>query len=220
MSANESKLLKLENGATVVLQVMKTANPVTKYNVASIVKELKFSDETYSQEYNKFSSFIASNTTLEQVEANAAKNGYTVRPIDDVTATAHGIANIRATRDALKWVFDEAKVGDLSQLYECGSNDHLLLVALTGINPEGYRSADKLKDELTEEVKADKKIQKILDSAKNMKSIADAQKMKDMLTPSSMCHSVLQPSLQQRVPLSPSSVLWQPRLPRVPLLVP
>ncbi len=181
MSANESKLLKLENGATVVLQVMKTANPVTKYNVASIVKELKFSDETYSQEYNKFSSFIASNTTLEQVEANAAKNGYTVRPIDDVTATAHGIANIRATRDALKWVFDEAKVGDLSQLYECGSNDHLLLVALTGINPEGYRSADKLKDELTEEVKADKKIQKILDSAKNVKSIADAQKMKDVV---------------------------------------
>ena len=181
MTANESKLLKLENGATVVLQVMKTANPVTKYNVASIVKELKFSDETYSQEYNKFSSFVAANTTLEQVEANASKNGYTVRPIDDVTSAAHGIANIRATRDALKWVFDDAKVGDLSQLYECGSNDHLLLVALTDINPEGYRSTDKLKDELTEEVKADKKIEKLYEAAKNVKNFADAQKIKDVV---------------------------------------
>lgn len=181
MSANETKKLKMENGATVILQVMKTANPVVKYNVASIVKELKFSDETYNKEYNKFSSFIAANTTMEQVEANAAKEGYTVRPINDVTAAAHGISNIRATRDALKWVFDEAKVGDLSQLYECGNNDHLLLVSLAGINTTGYRSTDKLKDELTSEVKSEKKIEKIYESAKNVKSIADAQKLANVV---------------------------------------
>lgn len=181
MNANETKKLKLENGSTVILQVLKTANPVTKYNVASVVKELKFSDETYSHEYNKFSSFVASNTTLEQIEANAAKNGYTVRPIDDVTTAAHGIAGIRATRDALKWVFDEAKVGDVSQLYECGTNDHLLLVALTGINEEGYRAQDKLKEVLTEEIKNDKKIEKLYESAKNVKSMADAQKLKDVV---------------------------------------
>ena len=181
MNAGETKKLKLENGSTVILQVMKTANPITKYNVAAVVKELKFSDETYSKEYNKFSSFVAENTSLDKIEANAAKNGYTVRPINDVTTSAHGIAGIRATRDALKWVFDEAKEGDISPLYECGSNDHLLLVALTGINKEGYRSQEKLKDDLTEVVKNEKKIAKIYESAKNVKSIAEAQKMKDVV---------------------------------------
>ena len=181
MSVNESKKLTLENGATVILQVMKTANPVTKYNVASVVKELKFSDETYNKEYNKFSSFVAANTTLEQIEANAAKEGYTVRPINDVTASAHGIANIRATREALKWVFDEAKVGNISQLYECGSNDHLLLVALTGINKEGYRSVEKLKEDLTNEIKKEKKIEKLFETAKSVKSMAEAQKLKDVV---------------------------------------
>lgn len=179
MNAGETKKLSLENGSTIILQVMKTANPVTKYNVASVVKELRFSDETYSKEYNKFSSFVAENTTLEQMEANAAKSGYTVRPIDDVTATAHGIAGIRATRDALKWVFDEAKVGDISQLYECGSNDHLLLVALTNINKEGYRSMEKMKEALTEEIKTDKKIDQIYEKAKAVKSMADAKNFKD-----------------------------------------
>lgn len=179
MSAGENRKLKLENGSTVILQVMKTANPVTKYNVASVVKELKFSDNTYNKEYNKFSSFVAANTTLEQLEANAPKQGYTVRPIDDVTTGAHGIANIRATRDALKWVFDEAKVGDISQLYECGNNDHLLLVALTGINKEGYRSQEKLKDMLTEEIKVEKKLDKIYEDAKKAKSIEDAKNFKD-----------------------------------------
>ena len=181
MSTGEVKKLKMENGATVILQVMKTANPVTKYNVAAVVKELKFSDDTYSKGYNKFSSFVAENKTLEQIEANAAKSGYTVRPINDVTCSAHGIANIRATREALKWVFDEAKVGDVSQLYECGSNDHLMIVALTGINEEGYRSEAKLKDMLTEEIKLEKKVAKLYESAKNVKSIAEAQKLKDVV---------------------------------------
>ena len=118
---------------------------------------------------------------MEQIEANAAKSGYTVRPINDVTCSAHGIANIRATREALKWVFDEAKVGDVSQLYECGSNDHLMIVALTGINEEGYRSEAKLKDMLTEEIKLEKKVAKLYESAKNVKSIAEAQKLKDVV---------------------------------------
>ncbi|MCH5175948.1 MAG: SurA N-terminal domain-containing protein [Prevotellaceae bacterium] len=181
LNAGEVKKLKLDNGATFVLQALKTANPITKYNVAIVLKELKFSDDTYSKEYNKFSSFIASNPTLADIEANAPKNGYVVRPIADVTAASHGIAGIRATRDALKWVFDDAKVGDVSQLYECGSNDHLLLVALTDINKVGYRSADKMKDYLTAQIKTEKKIEKLYDEAKNVKSIADAKKLKDVV---------------------------------------
>lgn len=175
MSAGETKKLKLENGNTVILQVMKTANPIAKYNVAAVVKELRFSDETYSSEYNKFSSFVASNTTVEAIEENAPKSGYTVRPLNDITSSAHGIAGIRSTRDALKWVFDEAKPGDISQLYECGSNDHLLLVILDGVNKEGYRSVEKLTEQITAELKNEKKLDKIYESVKNAKSIADAK---------------------------------------------
>lgn len=181
MNAGENKKLKLENGSTLILQVVKTANPVTKYNVAAVVKELKFSDETYSKAYNQFSSFIAENSTLEQIEANAAKNGYVVRPINDISSSTHGIASIRATRDALKWTFDEAKEGSISPLYECGNNDHLLLVALTGINPEGYRSQEKLKEAISEELKNEKKVAKIYDSVKDVKNIAEAQKQKNAI---------------------------------------
>ena len=178
MSAGSSKKLTLDNGATAILQVLKTANNVEKYNVAAVVKELKFSDETYNKEYGKFSSFVAENKTLAQIEANAPKCGYVVRPIDDITTASHNIANIHATREALKWAFDEAKVGDVSQLYECGSNDHLLLVALTGINKEGYRSLDKVKEYITEELKTEKKVEKIYDQVKNVKSMAEAAKTK------------------------------------------
>ena len=181
LNAGENKKLTLENGATIIFQALKTANPVTKYNVASVVKELRFSDETYSKEYNKFASFVANNTTLNDIEANAPKSGYTVRPIAGVAKNAHGIAGIRATRDALKWVFDEAKVGDVSQLYECGSNDHLLLVVLTGINEEGYASVEQAKEQITAQLKAEKKVEKLYEKTKNVKNIAEAEKLQGVV---------------------------------------
>jgi len=177
MTAGQTKKLKLEGG-TIILQVMQTRNPVTKYNLAAVVKELRFSDETYSQQYNKFSSFIAANPSLEQIEANAEKNGYMLRPLTDIAASNHNIAGIRGTRDALKWLFDEARPGQVSQLYECGSNDHLMLIALTGVNKEGYRALDKVRDMLTIDVKAEKKAEKILADVKSVSSWSAAQKVK------------------------------------------
>ena len=47
----------------------------------------------------------------------------------------------------MKWIFD-AKPGQVSPLYECGSNDHLLVVALTKVHPAGYRDLDGVKEEL------------------------------------------------------------------------
>lgn len=179
MNAGSSKKFTLENGGTAILQVLKTANNVSKYNVAAVVKELKFSDETYNNEYNKFSTFVAENKTLQQIEANAPKSGYVVRPIDDITTASHNIANIHATREALKWAFDEAKVGDVSQLYECGSNDHLLLVALTGINKEGYRPVEKVKEFIKDELMTEKKVEKVYETVKNIKNMADATKAKN-----------------------------------------
>ena len=117
MGAGQTKSIKVEGG-TIILQVMQTKKPVTKYNVAAVLKELRFSDETYKSEYNKFSSFIAANPKIEQIEENAAKSGYAIRPIENVTSASHNIAGIRGTRDAIKWLFDEAKEGDVSQLYE------------------------------------------------------------------------------------------------------
>ena len=176
--AGETKRLKLSNGNTVILQILETRNPVTKYNVAAVVKELQFSDDTYSNEYNKFSSFIASNPTLDLIEANAAKEEYSVRPLSAMPATAHQINGIHNTRDAVKWLFDEAKVGDISPLYECGDNDRLLLVALTDVNKVGYASVDKVKNVIRAELIGEKKSDQLLGQCQGVKSVAEARKLK------------------------------------------
>ena len=177
MTAGQTRSIKVEGG-TIILQVLAAKNPVTKYNVAAIVRELRFSDETYKKEYNKFSSFIAANPTTAQIEENAAKNGYALRPIDNLTNSSHNIAGIHGTREAIKWAFDEAKPGDVSQLYECGDNDHLMLITLTAVNKEGYMSLDKVKDNIAEELKEEKKADKLLASLASVNTWEKAQTAK------------------------------------------
>ena len=91
---------------------------------------------------------------------NAEKSGYTVQTSTDITTAQHNLAGIHGTREALKWLFD-AKEGEVSPMYECGDNDHLLIVVLDKINPEGYRTLKDpqvnamVKDEVMKDKKAE-----------------------------------------------------------------
>ena len=177
MTAGQTKTINVQGG-TIILQVMQTKNPVTKYKVAAVVKELLFSDDTYKNEYNKFSSFIAANPTMEQIDENAAKNGYAIQPIENLNSASHNIYNIRGTHDALRWVFEDAKVGDVSQIYECGNNNHLLVAILTGVNEAGYYSIDKVKEYITNQLLPEKKAEKIIASLASVNTWEKAQAAK------------------------------------------
>ncbi len=161
---------------SVVLQVLDKKNVVTKYNVASVVKELIVSDETRTKEYNRFSSFLAANQNIDSLEANAMKEGYRVMPLNNVVSTAHNIARIPGTSEALRWVFDEAEEGEISKLFE-GDANNLLVVYLSKINPKGYMSLDNslVKQEITNLVRDEKKAEKIIASLNGVTTLEDAK---------------------------------------------
>ena len=81
---------------------------------------------------------------------------------------------MKSTRDALKWIF-EAEEGQVSPLYECGENDHLMVVALEKINPAGYRNINSVADMLRMEIMRDKKAAKIMADMKGVSSIDQAK---------------------------------------------
>ena len=74
----------------------------------------------------------------------------------------------------LEEIFD-AKVGEVSPLYECGNNDNLLVVALTGIHPVGYRSLEAVKEMVKAEVIRDKKFEQIKTKLAGVADIAAAK---------------------------------------------
>ncbi len=160
-NAGKNQLTNLALGQlNIVLEVTDKKAVTDKYKVAIIKRPVEFSKETYSKAYNDFSQFIAANNTLEKMSANAEDAGYKLLDRADVSSSEHTIGGIRGTKDALRWVFD-AKAGEVSGLYECGESDRMLVVAVSGIVPEGYRPLVLVKDQLRSEVVRDKKAEKI-----------------------------------------------------------
>ena len=173
LPAGELKNLQFTSG-NVVVQVTDRKAMTTKYDLAVVKHSIDFSKGTYSEAYNKFSQFVSENKTLEDVEKNASKFGFHVLEKGDMTVADHLVANINGTRDALKWIF-EAKPGEVSPLYECGSNDRLLVIALEKVHPEGYRAFEDVRDQIGQQLVIDKKAEAIMDKMKNIKGVEFAE---------------------------------------------
>ena len=175
MSVNELKNVALSQG-NLIVQVVDRKGMNNKYVAAVVKKNVTFSKDTYSAAYNKFSSFVSANLTADAIVKNAAKAGFNVQERKDVTTAEHNLAGIRSTRDAMRWLFD-AKKGDVSPLYECGDNDHLLVVVLDNINNVGYRSLDdaQVKEYVKGEVLKDKKAEMLMAKLNGVKSVAAAK---------------------------------------------
>jgi peptidyl-prolyl cis-trans isomerase D len=175
MSPNELKNIELTQG-NIIVQVLDRKAMINKYTAAVIKKTIDFSKDTYSKAYNKFSSFVSANQTFDDIVKNAQKNGYKVQEAKDVTTSTHYLAGIHSTREAMKWLF-EAKEGTLSPMYECGDNNHLLIIGLEKIHPAGYRSLDD--PQVSEMVKAellkDKKAEMLIAKVKGVKNLASAK---------------------------------------------
>ena len=169
--------------ANLILQVTAKKAMKDKYKVAVIKRPVEFSKETYNKAYNKFSQFVAQNTTIKDLEKNAEEAGYSVTPRSNFRSDEHYVGGVKSTREALKWVFS-AKPGEVSPLYECGENDHLMVVALEAINPEGYVNINKVSDMLRSEVLRDKKAEKIMEQMKGFNSLAQVKGMKDAISDS------------------------------------
>ena len=174
LAVGEMKNLKLTQG-NIIIQVTNRRNMVEKYDVAIVKRPITFSNETYTDAYNKFSQFVTENQSIAALEEAASQYGFTVQQRQGMPSTTHNIANIHGTHEAVRWAFD-SKPGAISQLFDrCGNNDYLLVVALDKIHPVGYLDQETVNDVLKQEVMKDKKFQKLSEQLAGVKTVAEAQ---------------------------------------------
>ena len=175
IDGKKNEFTNLELGQfNVILQVLNKKAVKDKYQIAVIKRPVEFSKETYNKAYNEFSQFVAQNTTLDKLVENAEENGYRLLERADFRNNEHYVGGVKNTRDALKWIF-EAKEGQVSPLYECGENDHMMVVALEKINPVGYRNINTVADMLRMEILRDKKAAKIMAEMNGISSFDQAK---------------------------------------------
>ena len=172
MKKGEIKLLSL-GGGHLIIEVLDTKNPVEKYNIAVIKRTSYFSGDTYADAYNQLSTFVASNQSLEDMEANAEEAGFRLYPVAELNNAAHTIGGVKGTREALRWAFGAEK-GEVSHIFEAGDNDHLMVVAVADIHKAGYRAVESMTDLFRIQAANDKKAAKIMADAKKVSTMQEA----------------------------------------------
>lgn len=184
LSVNETEKIELTQG-TIIAQVTDRRALINKFDVAVVKRPVEFSKDTYTRAYNDFSQFLAANSTQSEIEENASKKGYTVQMRNDMANYEHYVANLPSTREALRWIFnDDTEVGDVSPLYECGNNDHMLVVILTGTHPKGFRGLEdaNIKEFVKQQVIKDKKAKQLADMMNGKNDIASIAGLKGAIS--------------------------------------
>lgn len=204
MKKGELKQTNL-GGGHIIIEVVDTKNNVEKYTAAVIKRPAYFSNDTYAEAYNKLSAFVADNQSLEEIEANAEEAGFRLYPINELSNSAHTIGGVQGTREALRWVFNAEK-GEVSHIFEAGENDHLVVVALSDIHEAGYRPVEQFADMFRMQALNDKKAEKILADAKNVKTMQEALALTGVKSDTLRRVNFASPAYVSKVPASEPAV--------------
>jgi peptidyl-prolyl cis-trans isomerase D len=151
-ATNEVFTLKNPQGVQ-IMQVMEKTPARSKVKLAILERKVIASSKSQSRIYNDAKQF-AVDLTADKFDAKAKEKGYIVRPANEFLKVADRISDIAQSRKVVQWAFKGDK-GDVSDVFECGPT--LVVATITDVNEKGYRSIEKLNEQLKAEIIKDKK---------------------------------------------------------------
>lgn len=175
-------------GAYVVCEVLEAKAYSEKFNVAIVKQVISYSDDTYNEALSKLSNFVANNRDAAKFEEAAKKAGFenNLLPLPVISTSDYLSFAYRYgenAKDAVRWVFDEAKAGQVSNVYESSDANgvpHLVVVAVVSECDDDYLPWDNeaVKKFLTPIATQAKKAEKLMGQLKNVKKLSDMEKVK------------------------------------------
>ncbi len=151
-ATNEVFTLKNPQGVQ-IMQVMEKTPARSKVKLAILERKVVASSKSQSRIYNDAKQF-AVDLTADKFDAKAKEKGYIVHPANEFLKVSDKISDIAQSRKVVQWAFKGDK-GDVSDVFECGST--LVVATITDVNEKGYRSIEKLNEQLKAEIIKDKK---------------------------------------------------------------
>jgi len=149
---NEIFTIKSTQGVQ-IMQVMDKTPARRKVKLAILERKVVPSSKSYSKIYNDAKQF-AVDLKADNFDKKAKENGYIVRPATDILQTTEKIADIPQSRQIIRWAFKSSK-DDVSDVFDCGTK--FVVVTTKELNKKGYRSVEKVTDQLKAEIIKDKK---------------------------------------------------------------
>jgi peptidyl-prolyl cis-trans isomerase D len=143
------------------------------YKIATIELELGPSDATRNDVFRKADFFAANAGNAKEFVANAEKEGYRIIQANNVDAFERNLNNLQNAREVIRWAFNDASVGKVSQVFEL---DNTYIVAtLKNKYEEGTASLDQVRQQVLTQVRNDKKAEMIQEKIKDKASLEEMQ---------------------------------------------
>jgi len=170
-----------QNQANLVFFITEKTKSVKKYQLATIVKNVLPSDNTYRDFQIKATELAdAANGKYEQFASYVSANNLPVVPLVGTLEATRQVGTVENARDLIRWVFDKkTKKGDVSDMIVV-DNKYYFVAAVTNIHKEGISTfaevAPTIKNILLSEKAVDAKYNEVIakiEGAASLEEIAE-----------------------------------------------
>ena len=157
------KVKNVNNQAILALYVPEKTKPVKKVQIATLMKNVLPSDETYRDFQMKAVEFAdACDGKYENFQRLSQEQNLPVIPINNMLQTTRRIGPADNAREVVSWVFDKkTKAGDVSDL-KIVDNKYYFVTAVTKVRKEGYADIKDVATDIRSVLQARKTVDKKL----------------------------------------------------------
>ncbi|MDO9552750.1 SurA N-terminal domain-containing protein [Rhodonellum sp.] len=141
------------------------------YKIATVELELAPTDATRNDVFRRADSFAANTSNAKEFEANAKAEGYRIIQANGVEPFSRNLNNLQNAREVIRWVFNDASVGKVSPVYELDNS--YVVVLLTNKSEEGTASLEQVRQEVTAQVRNEKKAAMIVEKLKGKTTLEE-----------------------------------------------
>lgn len=176
------KITKLETNYGIhVVKVKEMSKPVTKVQLAVLVKEALASKETYQKYYSQANDLATkANGNIEKFNAAVKELNLTAIPASGIEPGAKNVATYKNAREISRWAY-EAKVGDVSNIIAV-DNKYFFVVALTAAYEEGIPELSAVEPKIVEIIKKEKSDKKaVAEVSEKIKGLATMDEIANVL---------------------------------------
>jgi len=154
-SNNKGAIVKVESQFGIhIINVLDKGVPVTKYNIATLERNVNYSTKTNQKIYAQAAKFASINNTIEKFDEAITADNLVKRYGRSLKANDRVVNNLKSSREMVRWAF-EAEVNDMSTIFEFG--DEYVIAFLTGAKEEGYQSIAAVQASIERELRNKKK---------------------------------------------------------------
>ena len=132
----------------------------TTFMVSEIKKRVVAGDETRNKAYQEASAFSIKAKDLESLKQAAEEANLPVEEAKTVGQNDRSISGLSKARDMVVWLYNQAKKGQVSDIFE--RDDEFVLLAMEGEQPKGLVLLESVREEIERKVRNEKKAEDIL----------------------------------------------------------